>query len=66
MCDYNVQVATGTEEQTSVVNEINENLNQIHEMASSNTQMIANVNAVFERQTQLASSLKQLTERYDV
>ncbi len=66
MCDYNVQVATGTEEQTSVVSEINENLNQIHEMASSNTQMIANVNEVFERQTKLASSLKQLTERYEV
>ncbi len=66
MRDYNVQVATGTEEQTSVVNEINENLNQIHEMASDNTKMIANVNDVFERQTQLASSLKLLTERYEV
>lgn len=66
MCDFNVQVATGTEEQTSVVSEINENLNQIHEMASDNTKMIANVNDVFERQTQLASSLKQLTERYEV
>ncbi len=66
MCDYNVQVATGTEEQTSVVAEINTNLNQIHEMASANTQMLANVNDVFERQIELASSLKQLTERYEV
>ncbi len=66
MCEYNVQVATGTEEQTSVVSEINSNLNQIHEMSSSNSAMIANINEVFEKQIELASSLKQLTERYEV
>ncbi len=66
MCEYNQQVDTATEEQTSVIAEINSSLNQISEVASSNSQMMTNVNDVFESQIVLASNLKQMTERYQL
>ncbi len=66
MCEYNLQVATATEEQTSVVEEINSNLNQIHDVASSNSEMMENVSKVFESQIELASNLKQMTKHYQL
>ena len=62
----NVQIATAAEEQTSVTEEINQNVVRISDSVTQTVQVADEVSSMSGTLTELASSLKQLTDRFKV
>ncbi|MEX0605566.1 MAG: methyl-accepting chemotaxis protein [Marinobacter sp.] len=64
--DVNSSVASATEEQTQVIEEINRNIVNINELASESSRRSGNINAISTKLDGYASELKLTTGRFKV
>lgn len=64
--DVNSSVASATEEQTQVIDEINRSITQIHDLASESDRRSADLNAISESMAGYASSLREQAGRFRV
>ncbi|MFC4259744.1 methyl-accepting chemotaxis protein [Marinobacter lacisalsi] len=64
--DVNSSVASATEEQTQVIDEINRSITQINDLANESDQRSADLNTISESMAGYASSLKEQAGRFKV
>ncbi|MDI9244853.1 methyl-accepting chemotaxis protein [Marinobacter sp. CHS3-4] len=64
--DVNSSVASATEQQTQVVEEINRNIVNINELAAESSRRSSNINDISSKLDGYASELKQQTSRFKV
>ena len=64
--DVNSSVASATEEQTQVIDEINRSITQINDLAGESDQRSADLNTISESMAGYASSLKEQAGRFKV
>ncbi|MEF1174896.1 methyl-accepting chemotaxis protein, partial [Vibrio sinaloensis] len=64
--DQNIQVATATEEQSSVVGEINRNVEEINQFTGETAQVAEQLNASSEHLMQLSKQLDGLVGNFKI
>jgi methyl-accepting chemotaxis protein len=66
IADLTAQIATATEEQSSVSDEINRNVSNISEVASTSAASVSQVTSAGRELSQLASELQEISKRFVV
>lgn len=64
--DLTLQIATAAEEQTSVANDINQNVDQINNMSQENEKAVSHISTSSEELAALAQQLKENVARFNV
>ncbi|VAX11678.1 Methyl-accepting chemotaxis sensor/transducer protein [hydrothermal vent metagenome] len=66
MSEMNMQIATAAEEQTSVANEINQNITELNQIAEQNATAVNEMAATSDQVARMATHLQDLTTQFRI